>query len=282
MAAAQALFLPLYLPLDNAATDAIAAAVEQSELLELWSAELHKLLVLPHADFWRLVAKQDNPVVPFVDSYLRFAPRQLGFGRADTDTTDDVDAALEADVRRRVLQTLLRLSAAKESELGEARWRDLVYENWILDAPKLIDAAALYAFSNQPLCASVIGGVLKAQPKYAGDLREHSRLPEPTLIPSDIREEAAVGLRARSSGAPTFPFPPTGESLLAAAEALAQLSGRERPRRGARVKGGDGLPLSGAPGACGADELCEVAAWLQDALGSQHALAHAAPSELQA
>ena len=170
---AQSLFLPLYLQADGAATDPIAAAVEHSELLELWSAELHKLLVLPHAEFWRLVAKPDNAVVPFLDSYLRFAPRQLGLLRgAAAEESDDVDATLEAEVRRRVLQTLLRLSAAKESELGEARWRELVYEHWILDAPKLIDTAALYAFSNQPLCASVIGGILKAQPKYAGDLRE--------------------------------------------------------------------------------------------------------------
>ncbi|KAL1500105.1 hypothetical protein AB1Y20_012778 [Prymnesium parvum] len=230
------LFLPLFLPPDPKATDPVMLELERSELLELWSDHLHQLLLLPHASFWRELSDAKSPLVPFLDSYLRFAPRQLGLARVEPPPPDDAEAV----VRQRVLLVVLRLSGADEAApLDEARWRETVYNQWVFDAPKLLDLAALFGFSNQPLCARVISAVLRREPRYVGDLRD---------------------------------------ALLATAEVLSQLCGSAPPRR-ARVRPALG-PLRGTAATCGGAELCALAAWLQDAYGTLHAFAHAAPAQL--
>ena len=87
--------LPLYLPPDPS-SDAVATAVEHSELLALWSSELQDLLRAPHAEFWQTVVQKDGPVLPFLDSYLRFAPRQLVL---ESPTGAQASTPQEAEVR---------------------------------------------------------------------------------------------------------------------------------------------------------------------------------------
>ena len=74
------LTLPLYVPADD--DDGIAARLDLREVCAASSAELGTLLATPPNVFWSYVL-HCAPIMAFVDSYLRFAPRHLGLSSSE-------------------------------------------------------------------------------------------------------------------------------------------------------------------------------------------------------
>ena len=161
------LTLPLYVPADD--DDGIAARLDLREVCAASSAELGTLLATPPNVFWSYVL-HCAPVMAFVDSFLRFAPRHLGLASSEATELE----AEEAELRHNVLRVLLRLAQPAESAavLSDAQWAETVYENWVFSAPSLLDACALYGFSRTEQCRTLVRSVLASQPAYADDLAE--------------------------------------------------------------------------------------------------------------
>ena len=244
------LTLPPYLPEDAAASrggGSVEQALEWAEVRAAANEALKTVLSAPFHVFWSYVL-HDATLMPFVDSFLRFAPRRLRLsgddgdgasdgasdGDGDGDDGDDDAAATDADeaeLRRRVLLVLLRVATPRPSAdecFAAQRWAALVYDHWVLDAPKLIDACALYAFDRAAPCARLLSAALELQPKYHDDL---------------------------------------AQALGAAATALAGVCG---------VGGDGGLPLPSVHEAAGA-QLGQLCAWVADCGNSLHATLAAAP-----
>jgi hypothetical protein len=161
------LTLPLYVPADD--DDGIAARLDLREVCAASSAELGTLLATPPNVFWSYVL-HCAPIMAFVDSYLRFAPRHLGLSSSEAAELESE----EAELRHNVLLVLLRLAQPAESAavLSDAQWAETVYEHWVFSAPSLLDACALYGFSRTEQCRTLVGSVLASQPAYADDLAE--------------------------------------------------------------------------------------------------------------
>ena len=47
-----------------------------------------------------------------------------------------------------------------------------MYDRWLLDAPKLLDASALFGFSNPALARRLLASAVRLEPRYADDLAE--------------------------------------------------------------------------------------------------------------
>mmetsp|Transcript_11013 Transcript_11013/g.36587 ORF Transcript_11013/g.36587 Transcript_11013/m.36587 type:complete len:253 (-) Transcript_11013:497-1255(-) len=165
--------LPPYLP-----PDADEAAPLEPEALEASVRALEQLLHAPMYVFWSRLL-HDRSLSDFLDGVLRFSPR--GFGRsaprADRPNADEADgSAGEGQLRACLLRVLLRLASPEEdggaAALPPADWSSLVYDRWLLDAPKLLDASALFGFSNPALARRLLASAVRLEPRYADDLAE--------------------------------------------------------------------------------------------------------------
>ena len=180
---------------DSSLADAHAIRVNQLELLEAIVADLKTLLSMDYASFWRQVSG-DESVFRFVDSYLSCSPyrgstqfsaqtplsaiRGSSLSSAEifdvSDLVKQIEQA-EEDVSRYTFLVLLRMSNhvttgsvtpnlyMKPSEFGEH-----VYNNWLFDAPMLIDICVVYGKANPTLTRELVGNVLRAQPNYLVDI----------------------------------------------------------------------------------------------------------------
>ena len=78
------------------------------------------------------------------------------------------------------LQTLyfrvfIRMTTCKESKenfFDSEVYGTILYDNFILDVPKIIDLCSLFGPSNEKLLVKMIDNVFKHQPKYLGDVKE--------------------------------------------------------------------------------------------------------------
>lgn len=87
-----------------------------------------------------------------------------------------------AQLDRLVLLVLLRLTAGEHAALPEyaqsgAAYGNYLYDNWLLDVPKLLDVAALYANEHRSVsvraaAAGLLRAVFTLEPRYGGDLME--------------------------------------------------------------------------------------------------------------
>ena len=160
--------LPAFLPADGAADAPVDAALEWAEVRSAMTDGVDLLLSLPLGQFWSRVL-YDEGVLRFVDSMLRFAPRERRLKAADAGA-DGADADADDALLRRCLLLLRRLSTCHESEseyLDDEFWRESVYERWVFDAPKLIDLAAIYGFTNTEIVRAIVADVLRMQPRRA-------------------------------------------------------------------------------------------------------------------
>ena len=48
-------------------------------------------------------------------------------------------------------------------------FKDIIYENYLFDIPKLLDLCALYGSANGPLLKKVVANVFERQPHYQED-----------------------------------------------------------------------------------------------------------------
>ena len=106
----------------------VEQALEWAEVRAAANEALKTVLSAPFHVFWSYVL-HDATLMPFVDSFLRFAPRRLRLsgddgdgdgddGDDDGDDGDDDAAATDADeaeLRRRVLLVLLRVATPRPS-----------------------------------------------------------------------------------------------------------------------------------------------------------------------
>lgn len=82
-------------------------------------------------------------------------------------------ANLERQLHRNVFMILLRLSTYRETKkdvLTPSVFGDILYENWLIDVPMMLDIAAIYGRANRDLVSKMFANVFKHQPKYHDDL----------------------------------------------------------------------------------------------------------------
>ncbi|GMH32611.1 hypothetical protein BSKO_00445 [Bryopsis sp. KO-2023] len=154
-------FLP-FLARDN-------ARIEDPETAEAVGAindDLGRLLKLTPSDFWNVVERE--PSLPqCIDSYLRFRRRAY-----EEDPNDNQLSRAASQMFQRVFLVLLRLVTIEEGPGAPDRTSQaaLLYENWILDIPKLLDVCVLFGSENRELVSQFLGNVFAWQPKYLEDL----------------------------------------------------------------------------------------------------------------
>ena len=158
--------LPQYVPADSAD---IAASLDVRDVCGAATTELSALLERPLNVFWSYVL-HCPALMAFIDSYLRFAPRNLGLHSEEANTL----ATEEVELRQTVLLVLMRLATPAESAalMSDAQWAETVYDNWVFSAPSLLDVCALYGFSREEQCSQMVRGVLASQPAFADDVAE--------------------------------------------------------------------------------------------------------------
>jgi hypothetical protein len=150
-----ALAIPLYLPDDGDAVDAAFAHDIQVEALRA-------LLVQDDAAFWESANDAALQLPPFLDSYLRHAPRSFALPSAQPDGASEPRAQAEASaLRRLVLLVHLRLATTKPA-LGGPDWEARLAPYF--DAPRLLDLCALYGLTDSQLCQRIVAPVLRARP----------------------------------------------------------------------------------------------------------------------
>uniref|UniRef100_A0A915IFW7 CUE domain-containing protein n=1 Tax=Romanomermis culicivorax TaxID=13658 RepID=A0A915IFW7_ROMCU len=69
---------------------------------------------------------------------------------------------------------ILRMATRKEAEICQNmdHYAKLIYDNYLLDVPRIIDTCSLYGEDNERLVRKMVESVFKCQPKYYDDLRE--------------------------------------------------------------------------------------------------------------
>jgi hypothetical protein len=125
--------LPPYLPTTGDALDALDA----EETITCAVEQLEPLSGSDDASFWDATAGGAPALQVFLDGYLRFAERRFALTGDESDTTED-----SASLRRLVLRILLRLAKPPASHMA---WAERFFT-----VPRLIDACALYAFTDKP------------------------------------------------------------------------------------------------------------------------------------
>lgn len=141
-------FLPPYTANENLVESSNAATVEAVRLMQHRTEKLQTLLSLSQAEFWRLIST-NNRAVTFLDSFLRHAPRSLGLEALEK-ARRHLGKTADDELRGCVMRMLLRISSSKESatvQIDDARWRDIVNKQGVINASKLLDVAAHFAFS---------------------------------------------------------------------------------------------------------------------------------------
>ena len=149
--------LPPYLPPSK--NPSAAELLEAADAAACAADGLAALLSLDERQFWAAAsqAQTTSALGIFVDTYLRFAPRRLGFGphEDESDQTSDL-------LRKRLLRVLLRL-ATPPSSAASISWSEQM-GLWF-SAPRLLDIHALYGFSQPAICERILSAVLSAQPR---------------------------------------------------------------------------------------------------------------------
>ena len=156
------ILLPPIIPAQSTAQDEINA----HETIRCAASGVRRLLTLDEAAFWAQTETSD--LENFLETFLRFTPRRLGLKASDG--THDSTAAAEA-LRRRTLLLLLRLATPPSAAVVPAeQWKQKAIRRFFT-APRLMDAHALYGFSDGTLCAKIAASILHAQPSLLAQLR---------------------------------------------------------------------------------------------------------------
>jgi hypothetical protein len=155
------------------------AEQERGEVLKYCNVDCAKLLRLSCPRFWSHVIHNQS-FHKFRDTYLRHATRYF-----DGEWTAVAAAAgggavverrsipqPEAELQRRVLMILYRMSQAHESAahfMTADEFAVLIYDHWLWDIPMLLDVATIYGRSNPELVSELVSRVYSANAAYADD-----------------------------------------------------------------------------------------------------------------
>ncbi|KAK7912683.1 hypothetical protein WMY93_012894 [Mugilogobius chulae] len=107
-----------------------------------------------------------------LDSYLQLAPRGSDVpGLPSSPALAEVQSALH----RAVFMTFLRMATYKESKehfLTPSVFKEIIYDNFLFDIPKLMDLCILFGKGNSHLLHKLIENIFTQQPSYYSDLEE--------------------------------------------------------------------------------------------------------------
>lgn len=133
--------------------------------------DLEWLLSLPHDRFWCQVVF-DQSLHSCLDSYLQMAPRG-----SDVSVLPSSPALVDvqSSLHRAVFMTFLRMSTYKESKehfMTTAAFKEIIYDNYLFDIPKLMDLCVLFGKGNGQLLTRMMENIFTQQPGYYSDLEE--------------------------------------------------------------------------------------------------------------
>ncbi|WIA38234.1 hypothetical protein OEZ86_001577 [Tetradesmus obliquus] len=176
-----------FLPGDN---QDLAAA----QAIELINQDLGQLLRLPPQQFWQVVVT-DKSLHTCLDSFLRF--RRRCYDECTEAVQGSSDLLLQ--LSQRVFRVFWRMvhpqepnstsSSSSSSSSGLTKSQpaasaaagskpppspqqvaELLYNQWLLDVPKMMDLAVLYGPGSSGLTGQLLSALLLLQPKYAQDM----------------------------------------------------------------------------------------------------------------
>ena len=134
--------------------------------------DLHTLLSTPYHVFWSHVC-YDKDLLKHLGRLLKRLPRphdKIGLANYPD---DEIKRQLAA-ILTLSFHTVLRMSTYKESKedfMSKSFFAKLVYENFVLDVPKILDICSLYSHGNGKLVKKLVGNLFDCQPKYLNDFR---------------------------------------------------------------------------------------------------------------
>uniref|UniRef100_A0A8C6SIV8 Activating signal cointegrator 1 complex subunit 2 n=1 Tax=Neogobius melanostomus TaxID=47308 RepID=A0A8C6SIV8_9GOBI len=153
----------LFLQYSPPPTEGAAAELEQFlEQSRFIIEDLEWLLSLPHDRFWCQVVF-DESLHRCLDSYLQLAPRGSDVSGLPS---SPALAEVQCSLHRAVFMTFLRTATYKESKehfLSAAVFKEIIYDNYLFDIPKLMDLCVLFGRGTN---------IFTQQPCYYSDLEE--------------------------------------------------------------------------------------------------------------
>uniref|UniRef100_A0A3B4AYT1 CUE domain-containing protein n=1 Tax=Periophthalmus magnuspinnatus TaxID=409849 RepID=A0A3B4AYT1_9GOBI len=162
------LFLPYTPPPAEGSVAELEEFLEQARFI---TEDLEWLLALPHDLFWCQVVF-DESLQRCLDSYLQLAPRSSDVsGLPSSPALAEVQSALH----RAVFMTFLRMATYKESKehfLTASAFKEIIYDNFLFDIPKIMDLCVLFGKGNSHLLHKMIENIFTQQPSYYNDLEE--------------------------------------------------------------------------------------------------------------
>lgn len=165
---AERLFLPYSPPPAEGSAAAIEEFLEQARFI---IEDLEWLLSLPHDRFWCQVVF-DESLHRCLDSYLQLAPRGSDVSSLPS---SPALAEVQCSLHRAVFMTFLRMATYKESKehfLTTAVFKEIIYDNYLFDIPKIMDLCVLFGKGNSHLLTKMIENIFAQQPCYYSDLEE--------------------------------------------------------------------------------------------------------------
>lgn len=162
----------LFLQYSPPPVEGFAAALEEFlEQARFIIEDLEWLLSLPHDRFWCQVVF-DETLHRCLDSYLQLAPRGSDVSGLPS---SPALAEVQCSLHRAVFMTFLRMATYKESKehfLTAAVFKEIIYDNFLFDIPKIMDLCVLFGKGNSNLLTKMIENIFTQQPCYYSDLDE--------------------------------------------------------------------------------------------------------------
>ncbi|XP_020793979.1 LOW QUALITY PROTEIN: activating signal cointegrator 1 complex subunit 2 [Boleophthalmus pectinirostris] len=190
---AERLFLPYTPPPTEGSVAELEQFLEQARFI---TEDLEWLLALSHDLFWCQVVF-DESLQRCLDSYLQLAPRGSDVpGLPSSPALAEVQSALH----RAVFMTFLRMATYKESKehfLTSSAFKEIIYDNFLFDIPKIMDLCVLFGKGNSHLLHKMIENIFTQQPSYYNDLEE--AMPTVSQVFESILERC--GLQRESAAA---------------------------------------------------------------------------------
>ncbi|XP_067937663.1 activating signal cointegrator 1 complex subunit 2-like [Watersipora subatra] len=165
-------FLP-FQPIPPA--DMEEARVDWLTSSEIILYDVEELLRQPCHIFWSNLIFSDS-LRANLDSFLTLSPREFDGCQGDEELVDQLRT-----LYRTYLRVFMRMTSCKESveyRFTDGVYGSILYDNYILDIPKLIDICTLFGGANHDLIVKMIANVFNYQPLYLKDVKQAV----PTLI----------------------------------------------------------------------------------------------------
>lgn len=193
---ADRLFLPYSPPPAEGSAAELEEFLEQARFI---IEDLEWLLSLPHDRFWCQVVF-DESLHRCLDSYLQLAPRGSDVSGLPS---SPALAEVQCSLHRAVFMTFLRMATYKESKehfLTTAVFKEIIYDNYLFDIPKIMDLCVLFGKGNNSLLTKMIENIFTHQPCYYSDLEE--AIPTVLQVFESILEKCGLQSEGASAAEP--------------------------------------------------------------------------------